>query len=116
MLKSYSRLYLEGPGRDEVRPAKRREEVIQRNLIRDVHHRESQAYLVVICSEQIVCPSAEVKQMPRHDARRIRIVVFSSVGGNPHTQCSAIARRAGADWVRQRRKCRAAEQSDLLLF
>src|SRR5260221_14354340 len=55
-LERKSRLYLKRSWRHEVRPAESRQEVIQRNLIGDVHHGKSQAYLVVIRSEQIVGP------------------------------------------------------------
>lgn len=54
-------LHLEGSRCDEMCAAKRREKVVQRNPIRDVHDRESQADFVAISSEQIVGAGAEIE-------------------------------------------------------
>src|SRR6267378_4593049 len=54
--------------RHKMRAAERRQEVIKRNLVRQVDHCEAQAPLVAIRVEQIVVPDAEIKQVTRRDA------------------------------------------------
>src|SRR5580704_13875512 len=102
-----------GAGGDEVRAAERREEVVQRFLVGQVHDREAQAPLVAVAIEQIVVADRQVEKIPRSDARRILVVVLGAVGGNVDARCAA--RRAGGaaeDWAGRRGESRAAEQSD----
>src|SRR5205085_11359866 len=64
--------------RHKVRSAERRQEVIERGLIRQVDDREAQAPLVVVAMEEVVISHAGVEQVAWGDPRRIVIVTLRS--------------------------------------
>ena len=64
-----------------MRTAERRYEVIQRNLIRNVDHGESQADLVVIRSEQNSAKRTDVvKTMYRYRLRELNARFYQNLG------------------------------------
>ena len=75
-------LELHGPRRHEVRAAERRQEVVERVLVRQVDHGEPGADLRPARVEQVVHTDPEVEQVARRDAGRIVDVVFGAFGGN----------------------------------
>jgi hypothetical protein len=60
-LKRHSGLHLERTRRYKVSAAEGRKKVIECDLVRDVHRRESQGHLRMFGAEQIVRPDAEIK-------------------------------------------------------
>src|SRR5580693_4785508 len=61
-----------------VRPAERREEVIERHFVGDVDGGESQAPLVAVAAEQVVLAHGYVEQIAWGNSRRVVIVVLGS--------------------------------------
>src|SRR6266404_5636453 len=115
-LEGNSRLDLKRARRYEMRAAKRRKKVIERNLIEDVSAGESQSKFLVLCSQQVICPDTEIEKMTRRNSRRVSVVILSTVGGNAYTQSPTI--RVSASENRGCRRCEgaAAEQPDLRLL
>ena len=66
------------PRRHKMRSAERGKKIVERRLVGQVDGRESQAPFVVIATEQVVVAHAQIKQVPRRDARRVVIVVCRS--------------------------------------
>src|SRR6266566_915865 len=64
--------------RHKVRSTERRQEVIERGLIRQVDDREAQAPLVVVAMEEVVISHAGIEQVACSDPRRIVIVILRS--------------------------------------
>ena len=84
MLKRYSCLNLKCPRRYKVRTAERRQEVVERCLVGDVDSGEAEGHLLVLTTKKIIGAHTEIKQVARHDARRVRIVILSSIGRNTY--------------------------------
>ena len=89
-LESHARLNLECPWRDEVRPAKGREEVIESDLVGDIGGREPQGQFLVLSAEQVVGADTKVEEIPRRNAWRISVVVLLTIGRYAHAQRTAI--------------------------
>src|SRR5712671_6678442 len=66
----------------EVSPAEGGKEVVKRDLIGEVDGCQARAPLVMLASEQIVMPNADIEQMARRDSSRIFVVVLCSRCGN----------------------------------
>lgn len=66
----------QGAGSNVVRAAERREEIVQREFVRDVDRGEADAPLVAVAVEQVVVADGHVKQVPRRNSLRIVVVVF----------------------------------------
>src|SRR2546423_3633747 len=109
-------LTLEGARADEVRAAEGREEVVERLLVRQVDGREAERHLRVLCAQEVVGSGAQVEEVARGDARRVRVVVLCPVRGNPHAQSAARRRSARSYRLSRRGEDAAAEQSDLRLL
>ena len=62
-----------------MRATECRLKVIQRFLIRQVENREPERHLCMFSAKQIVCSSAEVEQVTRRDARRVRVVILGTI-------------------------------------
>ena len=69
-----------GPGRNIVRTAEGRKEVIERFLVRQIDHRYSGAELVLVAVEDVVVPHANVEEIARRDSRRVVVVVLCARG------------------------------------
>src|SRR5262249_42842731 len=94
-----TQLHRLAPWRHEVRSAERRQEVVERFLVRQVDHRESQAPLVAIAAEQVVVADADIEQMSWRDAWRILVVVLGTVGRNLDSRRAVrSAGRASSQW------------------
>src|SRR5437764_53745 len=115
-LKLHSDLTLKTTRRHEVCTAEGGQEVIERRLVGQVNHSEAQCYARVLGAEQVVRPCAQVKEMTRCDARRIRVIVLRPVRRNPHAQRAAIRRCTGRNRRCQRGERVAAEEADLRLL
>ena len=63
-------------GRNVVRSAKRRREVVKRNPVRQIDRAELHAPLVSIAMENVVVTNGEIEQIAGRDARRIVIGVL----------------------------------------
>jgi hypothetical protein len=83
-LESYSGLYLERSGRNEMCAAKRRFEVIQSVLVCQVDDRESERHLRTLSAQKVVSTGTEIENMTRGDPRRIGVVILSPIRRNPH--------------------------------
>ena len=70
------------PWRHIVRSAERRQEVVQRVFVRDVHRRQPQTPLVAIAAQQVVLSQRCVEEIPWRNARRILVVVLRARRGN----------------------------------
>ena len=68
------------PRGNKVRAAERRQEVVERGLVRQVDGGEAQAPLVMVAMEQVVVPHAGIEQVAWFDARRIVIDVECRAG------------------------------------
>src|SRR5947209_6478969 len=75
-LKFNSDLTLKTARRHEVCAAEGGQEVVERHLVGQVNDCKSQGHARALRAEQVVCPGAQVKEMTRRNARRIRIVVL----------------------------------------
>ena len=72
-------LHLIRARRDEVGAAERRQEVVERFLVREVDDAEPHAHLGLVAVEQVVDAEAEIEQMARRNSRRIGHIVFRAV-------------------------------------
>src|SRR5215468_8274659 len=98
-----SRLQLVRPRRDEVRAAECRKEVVQSHVVRQVKHAEAQTQLVLVGSQQVVDPQAEIKQVPWRNARRIvQWVAGAGRWNNESACCDALGRAARETGCRRR--------------
>ena len=59
-----------------MRSTEGREEVVQRLLVRHIDGGKAQTPPVVIASQEIVVPNAEIKQISRRDALGIVVVIL----------------------------------------
>src|SRR5256714_10781075 len=109
-------LTLEGARADEVRAAECGEEVVERLLVRQVDGREPKRHLRVLCAQEVVGSGAQVEEVARGDARRVRVVVLRPVRGNPHAQRATVGRGARRYRLSRRGEDAAAEQTDLRLL
>ena len=62
--------------RDVVGSAEGREEIVERDLISKVDHREARTPAVAVTVEQIVVSQGQVKQIARGNVWRIVVLVF----------------------------------------
>src|SRR5436305_4335430 len=106
-------LTLEGARADEVRAAEGGEEVVERLLVRQVDGREAKRHLRVLGAQEVVGSGAEVEEVARGDARRVRVVVLRPVRRNPHAQSAAVRRSARRYRLSRRGDDAAAEEPDL---
>ena len=72
----------DGARRYVVRAAKRRQEVVQRVVVRQVNDVQLCAPLVFVRLEQVVISDCQVEEASRRDALRIMVVVFSAGRGH----------------------------------
>ena len=73
-----------------MRPAERRQEVVQRVLVGQVDDAESDAKLRPVRVQQIVDTDAQIEEMTRRNSRWIRDIVGRSFGGNPQPRGAII--------------------------
>ena len=104
------------PRRNKVRSAERRQEVVQRGLVRQVDDCESQAPLVTVTVEEVVISHAGIEQVPRSDPRRIVIVILRSRRRYPKPRRPVLRRRTRDQWSGQRREDAPAEKPGLHLL
>jgi hypothetical protein len=111
-LERHSRLHLKRPRRYKVRPAERREEIVER----DLDASEAKRHLRVFSTEQIICADAEVEQAAWSDARRICVIVLFAVSWNHYAQGTTISRTARQDWRCGRGESGTTEKTNLGLL
>ena len=70
--------------RDVVRSAERREEVVERLLVREIYDGEANAHFVPFCAKDVVVANRRVEKMARLRALWIVIVVFRAGGWYLH--------------------------------
>ena len=102
-----------------MRPAERREEIIKRFLIHQVHHRQTGAPLIPVAFENIVVTHREIEQIARPDARWIVIVVLSPGRWNAYQRRRILRSRAKARRIDRRGRCgvnTAASQAGFVLL
>src|ERR1035441_174503 len=78
-----------------VRARERREEVIERVLVGEVHGGQVEAPLVLVAVEQVVLAQRRIEDIPRRDALRIVVVVACVGRGNGDEAGSELRRQAG---------------------
>src|SRR5579859_7509030 len=72
----------QGAGRNIVRPAERRQEVIQRILVGHVYGCEVEVHLITVGVEQVVLAHGHVEQVAGSNARGVAIIVAGARCGN----------------------------------
>src|ERR1019366_4640242 len=97
-------------------PAQGRKEVIQRQLVGHVDGGKRETPFVMISFEQVVVAHRNIKQVPRGDARRIMVVIFSPGGRYLHQIRTVQRRSACGEGCGERRVLAPAEQSRLELL
>src|SRR5262245_19589633 len=96
--------------------AKGGEEIVERDIVRQVRHRKSQGNpLAVARRVQTVGTETEIEQVPRSNASRIGVVIFRTLSRYPHAGRAEI-RVAGTDAVIWCRHLIAAEKADRRLL
>lgn len=83
-LEGHAHLALITARRYKVCPTESRLKIIERYLIRQVKHRKSERHFCMLRAQQVVRSRTEVKQVTRCYARRIAVVIFSSVSRNTY--------------------------------
>ena len=78
-----------------VRARERREEVIERVLVGEVHGGHVEAPLVLVAVEQVVLAQRRIEDIPRRDTLRIVVVVASAGRGNGDEAGGELRRQAG---------------------
>ena len=68
--------------RQVMRAAERRQEVIERVLVRQIDRRQLQADFVLVASEHVVVSDRKIKDMPGRNAWRVLVVVLGTRQGN----------------------------------
>jgi hypothetical protein len=63
---------------DIVRPAKGRQEVIKRRLVRHIHASHLETPLEAIAIEEVVVSNRSVKEIPLPNAGRVMVVIASA--------------------------------------
>ncbi len=106
--------------------AKRRKEVVERVLVRQVDCGELETHFVLIATEQVVMSDRNIEKTPRRDARRVVVVVLRTRCRYLQEGRSELGSRAnvsgtdrGANWICCTRRCcmdRTAKQSGLELL
>src|SRR5579862_2703236 len=107
------------PRRDVMRPAERRQKVVQRVVVRHVDRLKSQTPLEAVPAKQIVVAHRHIKQIPRRDARRIMVVILRAWLGNTEQRRPILRCRAeptGTDRHRWSRMHAATEKASLELL
>ena len=114
--KRYSGLHLKDPGRNEVRAAKGRLEVIKSVLVCQVDNSEPQRHLCAFSTQKVVSPRAQIKHMTGSNSRRIGVVIRCTIGRNSYPQRTKRRRTATRQRVCQRSECAPTKETDLLLL
>lgn len=70
------------PGRNVMRTAERREEILQSSLVRYIDDRKSGAHFVLVSPENIVVTNGHIEKAAGGDSRRIVVVIFGPRSGN----------------------------------
>src|SRR5262249_56797851 len=83
---------LKRPWRNKMSPGKCREEVIQRDLVRQIGDAKTQRRAIPLAMKQIVRAEPDIEDMPRRDTRRVMISVGRA--GCRHDQPSGPEVRA----------------------
>jgi len=112
-----AQLSLVAPWCDEMGPAKRGQEVVQRRFVGHVDDSEAQKDFVSVgVGQNVVHAQANVKQVSRRDARRVGIVILGPGRRNPDPGCAENRRGTTRNGRIEAGEHIAAEQADLGLL